>query len=72
MDDPAIYEIDLPCRIRAFTVVNADGATTYLNARLAHEQRKASYLHEAQHIKNGDFHAEEPADQIEFLRHRRD
>ena len=63
-------ETDLPPSIKGFTRRNPDMSyTILLNARLTHEARLETYLHELEHIKNGDFDREEGADLIEAEAH---
>ena len=56
----------LPCSVRAFTVVDAEGDyNVYLNSKLTQEQLEQSYEHELRHIQNGDFDKFLPAHIIE-------
>ena len=55
-DDIYTYYVDLPCTIRSFVVSNNDtNFTIILNAKLGREQQLKAYLHEMNHIRNGDY-----------------
>lgn len=60
---------NMPTRIKAYTVKLHGQYTICLNSRLSHMQNKESYLHEIDHIKNGDYDLQCDADLIEFLSH---
>lgn len=65
---------DLPHSVRGFVVrqIEASGDLCYtilLNARLSYEQQQATYIHEVEHIKQGDFDSDMTVDQIEAMRH---
>ena len=61
---------DLPCSIAAYTISNADTSyTIVLNSRLNHERLMEAYLHELDHINNGDYDKRCSADLIEFYAH---
>lgn len=50
------FLVDLPTQVRGQTVKNEDDSySVFLNARLTGEQIMATYAHEIEHIKNGDF-----------------
>ena len=67
--DVNTIEVDLPTSISAYVVANCDSSfTIVLNAKMAYEHRRASYLHELAHIRNGD-HEKESADFIEIHAH---
>ena len=60
---------DLPTSISAYVVSNPDGSyTIILNARLTWERKRQAYLHELNHIKNGDYERKS-ADKIEMFAH---
>lgn len=62
--------IDLPCPIRSFVQMDADGFyTIVLNSRLSAEMQRKAYLHEIDHIESDDLHSHIVADQIEAVRH---
>lgn len=62
--------IDLPCSIRSFVQMDAEGFfTIVLNSRLSFETQREAYLHEIDHIKNKDLYSSFTADQIEVIRH---
>lgn len=68
--DVNVVEANLPTTISAYVVANADASyTIILNARMSHERKKASYLHEIEHIQNGDYE-KESADLIEIHAHK--
>lgn len=70
MEEATIYEVNLPPRIRAVTILDEDcAATTYVNSRLTRERNLVSWSHEADHIEHDDFHSPIPADTIECIRH---
>lgn len=57
---------DLPNTIKAYTVPNTDGTfTIFINSRLNLDQQQSGYIHELQHIINGDFDTSE--DNVNFL-----
>ena len=65
------FLIDLPCTIRAYTVVNADMTyTIIINSHLSAEAQQIAFLHELQHINNGDFDKHCSANLIEMYAHR--
>ena len=60
---------NLPTSISAYVVSNSDGSyTIMLNARLTWERRRQAYLHELEHINNGDYERKS-ADMIEMFAH---
>lgn len=64
---------DLPNSIKSFVVATPDGFfTIYLNQNLSHDQNVKSYLHEYEHIINGDYDKKCSVDLIEFRAHRED
>ena len=64
-----IIVVDLPPRIRAFTIVECGETTIVLNAMYNRECNCNSYVHEMSHLENGDFYCCKPADEIEAERH---
>ncbi len=55
-DDIFTYYTDMPATIRSFVVSNNDtNFTIILNAKLGREQQLKAYLHEMNHIRNGDY-----------------
>lgn len=61
---------DLPPRISAYTVANPDFSyTIVVNARLNHERQMQAYVHEMDHIKNGDYDRRCSVDLIECYAH---
>lgn len=67
--DVNVREIDLPTTISAYVTSNPDATyTIFLNAKLTRERRMQAYLHEVEHIKNGDYERKS-ADMIELHAH---
>lgn len=61
MDAVIIRVIDLPYKVRAVTVKDAEGDyNIYLNARLSGDQQAKAFRHEATHIRLGHFYSEKP------------
>ena len=61
---------DLPCRIKAYTIINKDMSyTIVINARMSYEMQLESYKHELGHIQRGDYEKKCSADLIEFYAH---
>ena len=68
--DVNTVEYNLPVRIAGYMVSNPDNTyTVILNARLTFERRMQAYLHEMQHICNGDFDRTTDADILELYSH---
>lgn len=68
--DVKVCLADLPCSIKAYTLVNSDGTyNIILNARHSHHQHLLSYHHEMQHIEKGDYERQTTADLIELFAH---
>ena len=63
-DDIHIYTINLPCRVKGFTVPDDDGYSVYLNARCTREQNRRTLAHEISHIHRGDFYCNDPVGSI--------
>lgn len=70
MEDIIVQLTDLPTTIASFVVSNPD--TTYtimLNSRFTHDRLTQAYLHELQHIKNGDYDKKCNVDLVEIYAH---
>ncbi len=64
------YYVDLPTTIRSFVVSNNDMSFTILiNSRMGNDQQLLAYIHEMEHIKNGDYDKCCSADLIELVAH---
>ena len=64
------YYVDLPTTIRSFVVSNNDtNFTIILNAKLGREQQLKAYLHEMDHIRNGDYDKKCSVNLIETAAH---
>lgn len=64
------YYVDLPTTIRSFVVSNNDMSFTILiNSRMGSNQQLLAYIHEMEHIKNGDYDKRCSADLIELAAH---
>lgn len=62
--------VNLPTSVKGFAKVNKDMTyTIIINARLSIEQQRIAYQHELEHIRKGDFHSADTADNIEYERH---
>lgn len=65
-----IYQ--MPARIRSFIKEDPDGSYDIIvNEYLSDEGRRKALAHEMDHIKNYDLQCEDPADEIEAVRHER-
>ena len=63
--------VDMPSRIRAYTVANKDlSYTVVINSRLNYETQMQAYQHELDHIQHGDYEKKCSADLIEFYAHK--
>lgn len=52
--------VDMPTRMKGQTVKNEDGSySVFLNSRMASNQIEKTYIHEIEHIQNGDFEKEQ-------------
>lgn len=61
---------DLPTTIHSFVRLDdVDDYTIILNSRLNRESIMKAYMHELQHINNGDYEKKCNADLIEFVAH---
>ena len=70
MDDSFVIFKDLPVTIKSFVVMNSDMSyTIVLNSLLSYEQNVISYLHELNHIRNGDYEKNCSVDTIEVRSH---
>lgn len=69
MDDVYTRLMNLPPRVRGFSRKNEDlSYTVVINSCLCKEVQQETYLHEIEHIKNGDFQ-ETAVGEVELLRH---
>ena len=56
----------LPPQVEAFVHKNSDGSfTIFVDADLDREHQQRAWLHEIEHIENGDFDNEETIDAVE-------
>lgn len=69
MDNVRCYQLGLPGRIKAFTVLKDGYYTIVINSALSLEQQLKEYEHEMCHIKSGDYESKLPADMIEVYAH---
>lgn len=68
--DVNTIEVDLPTTISAYVVANSDCSyTIVLNAKMSFERKREAYLHEIDHIYNGDYE-KNCADTIEIYAHK--
>jgi hypothetical protein len=68
--DVNVVLADMPGTISAYSVANPDlSYTIVLNSRLNHERQMQAYIHEMNHIKNGDYDRKCHADLIECYAH---
>ena len=69
MDDAYVYLVDLPNKVKGFSVPDANSDfTIYINKRLSFEEMRETYLHELRHIANGDFEKQD-VHEIEAYEH---
>lgn len=68
-EDIKIIIYQLPPNIKACTVEVDGYYTIIVNDNLSPQVRFTEYLHELNHINNGDFSKDETADKIETLAH---
>lgn len=62
--------INMPSGLKGYSCKNPDDSYTILiNANLSNEMQLQTYMHELEHIVNGDFDSELSADQLERIRH---
>lgn len=70
MESVKVIFLDLPRRVRGFSVLGPDGSqTVVLNARLTQEMHVHTYLHEETHFECDDFSSDENVDILETIRH---
>lgn len=63
--------VNMPGTISAYTISNVDMSyTIVLNARLTRERLLEAYLHEVNHIENGDYDKRGSVDSIEHDAHK--
>lgn len=58
-------QLELPARVKAFTVKNEDDYFIVVNSILSRSQQLREINHELTHIKRGDYSSELSADSIE-------
>ena len=57
MDENEVILADLPTSVRGFVFLGDDGEPVIVvNSRLTREANQKTYLHERQHIENGDMY----------------
>ena len=71
MDNIRTIFVDLPNTIGGYTISKDDFYTIVLNQNLCYERNESTYLHELDHIKNGDFDKCCSADLIELYAHKK-
>lgn len=59
------FQLELPARVKAFTVKNEDDYFIVVNSILSRSQQMREINHELTHIKRGDYFSELSADSIE-------
>ena len=70
MNNVYVKKVDLPVTVGAYTIKDKnDDYTVFLNERRNYENQLEAYLHELNHIKNGDFYKEGSVDVIEKSTH---
>lgn len=69
--DIRVYTVEMPARVKSYTVEKDGYYTIIINSILAREQQLKEYEHEHDHIIRGDFDRSCSADLIEFHAHRR-
>ena len=70
MESINVIYANMPVGIRSYVVANADCSfTIVLNSRLTYERNLLSYVHEMNHIHNGDYEKKCDVDIIEFNTH---
>ena len=65
-----VYQVEMPARIKAYTVKKDGFYTILINSILAREQQLKEYDHEYKHIVDGDFDKSCSVDAIEANAHR--
>lgn len=68
-EDIRVVVVEMPARIKSYTVEKDGYYTILINSILAREQQVKEYDHEYKHIINGDFERSCSADLIEFHAH---
>jgi hypothetical protein len=69
MDNINVVYLDMPTNVKSYVINKNDYFTVILNSRLSQEQNEISYIHELEHIKNGDYAKKCRADLIEIMAH---
>ena len=71
MDNINVIYMNMPCKIKGFTVYNTaeDFYTIALNTRHSSSQNQKTYEHELSHIINGDFYSDASINLIENYSH---
>lgn len=70
METVNVIYANMPVGIRSYVVTNADCSfTIVLNSRLTYERNLFSYIHEIDHIRNGDYDKKSDVDIIELNAH---
>ena len=65
-----VYQVEMPARIKSYTVRKDGFYTILVNSILAREQQLKEYDHEYKHIVDGDFDKTCSVDVIEANAHR--
>lgn len=61
---------DMPGTIRGYSIACVDGSyTIVLNSRLSFEAQRHTYMHELEHIRNGDYEIQIDVGVLEAQRH---
>ena len=68
--DIRVCIVEMPARVKSYTVEKDGYYTIIINSILAREQQLKEYEHEYDHIIGGDFDKECPVDMIEIYAHR--
>lgn len=69
--DIRVYLCEMPMSIKGYTVLKDGFYTIVINANLCEATQRKTYLHEYDHIINGDFEKRSGADLIEVIAHQR-
>ena len=67
--DIRVHIVEMPARIKSYTVEKDSFYTIIINSILAREQQLKEYEHEYDHIIRGDFDRSCSADMIEIYAH---
>lgn len=70
-EDIRVYLLELPARVRAYTVRKDDYYTIVVNSILDKSQQLEVYEHELEHIQRGDFDSPLPVGLIENYAHKK-